>query len=145
MLQIAEKLRNVSKSRRRHGVSRSQFYEYERALQEKGFEGLMDRPPILKTFADETPDEVKEKVATPRTNGFVERFNPTILDEFFRETFRTEFYASVEEIHKDLDQWIHCYNHERPHRGYRNMGRRPIETIEQGKAVKRQITQKEAA
>ena len=32
----------------------------------------------------------RTKVATPRTNGFVERFNRTILDEFFRETFRTK-------------------------------------------------------
>jgi transposase InsO family protein len=87
----------------------------------------------------------RTKVATPRTNGFVERFNRTVLDEFFRETFREKFYASVEQLQKDLDQWLNYYNHERPHRGYRNMGRRPIETIEEGKAVKEQIIQKEAA
>ena len=62
LLQLAEKLRNVSEACRRHGVSRSQFYEYKRAFQEKGFEGLMDRPPIPKTFPNETPSEVKEKV-----------------------------------------------------------------------------------
>lgn len=332
LLQVAEKLRNVSEACRCHGVSRSQFYEYKRAFQERGFEGLVDRPPIPKTFANETPPEVKEKVielslehpawgpvhvsdhlrlrnvtvspstvrniwvkenmetkykrlllleeekngkdvdlteeqikllekanpcfrerhvessypgyllsqdtfmvgtikgigriylqavvdtygsfafgklytsklpetaadvlydrvlpfyrdhglvvehiltdngreycgrpmvhpyqifldftdikhrrtkvATPRTNGFVERFNRTVLDEFFRETFREKFYASVEELQKDLDQWLHYYNHERPHRGYRNMGRRPIETIEEGKAVKEQMTHKKAA
>jgi hypothetical protein len=53
----------------------------------------------------------------------VERFNRTVLDEFFRETFREKFYASVEELQADLDKWLE------PHRGYRNMGRRPIETI----------------
>ena len=62
LLQLAEKLRNVSEACRRHGVSRSQFYEYKRAFQEKGFEGLMDRPPIPKTFPNETPSAVKEKV-----------------------------------------------------------------------------------
>lgn len=62
LLQLAEKLRNVSEACRHHGVSRSQFYEYKRAFQEKGFEGLIDRPPIPKTFANETPSEVKEKV-----------------------------------------------------------------------------------
>lgn len=61
------------------------------------------------------------KVGTPRTNGFVERFNRTILDEFFREAFRKKFYASVEELQVDLDTWLHHYNFERPHRGYRNM------------------------
>jgi len=62
LLQLAEKLRNVLEACRHHGVSRSQFYEYKRAFQEKGFEGLIDRPPIPKTFANETPSEVKEKV-----------------------------------------------------------------------------------
>ena len=47
-----------------------------------------------------------------------------------------KFYPSVEKLQKDLDQWLHQYNYERPHRGYRNMGRRPIETIEAGKVIK---------
>ena len=326
LLQLAEKLRNVSEACRRRGVSRSQFYEYKRAFQEEGFEGLLDRPPIPRTFPNETPVEIKEKVmslslkhpswgqvrisdtlrlegisvspstvrnlwmkenletrykrllrleeerhgkeiplteeqirlleranpcfrerhvespypgyllsqdtffvgtlkgvgriylqavvdtygsfafgklytskaaetaveilydrvlpfykkhglsvenlltdngteycgrpmihpyeiflefndikhrrtkvATPRTNGFVERFNRTILDEFFKETFREKFYASIEELQKDLDEWLHRYNYERPHRGYRNMGRRPVETIEQGKRIREKL------
>ncbi len=325
LLQVAEKLRNVSEACRRRGVSRSQFYEYKRAFQEHGFDGLIDRPPVPKSFPNETPPDVREKVirfsiehpaqgqvhvsdrlrlegisvspstirniwikegletkykrilrleeerngkdielteaqirllekanpcfrernvespypgyllsqdtfmvgtlkgvgrvylqavidtygsyafgklytsklpetavdvlydkvlpfyeshgltvehvltdngreycgkpmvhpyqiflelydiehrrtkvATPRTNGFVERFNRTILDEFFRGTFRETFYASIEELQADLDKWLDYYNNERPHRGYRNMGRRPIETIEMGKAVKEQ-------
>jgi transposase InsO family protein len=36
------------------------------------------------------------QVRRPRTNGFVERFNRTTLDEFFRETFPDSFYASIE-------------------------------------------------
>lgn len=55
LLQLAERLRNVSEACRHHGISQSQFYEYKRAFQEKGFEGLMDRPPIPKTFANEKP------------------------------------------------------------------------------------------
>ena len=331
LLQLAEQLRNVSQACRHHGVSRSQFYEYKRAFQERGFEGLIDRPPIPKAFPNETPPEVKEKVieislrhpawgpihasdhlrlegvsvspstvrniwlkedmetrykrllrleedrngqdielteeqikllekanpcfrerkvespypgyllcqdtflvgtlkgigrvylqavvdtfgslafgklytsklpetavdilydrvlpfyaehgldvehiltdngreycgrpmihpyqiflefdeikhrrsnvATPRTNGFVERFNRTVLDEFFRGTFRNKFYGSVEELQKDLDQWLQYYNYERPHRGYRNMGRRPIETVEQAKSIKEQNMKKAA-
>jgi len=86
----------------------------------------------------------RTKVAMPRTNGFVERFNRTVLDEFFRETFRNTFYGSVEELQQDLDQWLHYYNYQRPHRGYRNMGRRPIETVEQGKSIKEQSMKKAA-
>jgi len=80
-----------------------------------------------------------------RTNGVVERFNRTALDEFFRETFREKFYASVEELQADLDLWLHRYNYERPHRGYLDMGRRPIETIEADKLLREQGEMKEAA
>ena len=46
LLQVAERIRNVSEACRRHGVSRSQFYEYKRAFQERGLDGLIDRLPI---------------------------------------------------------------------------------------------------
>lgn len=84
------------------------------------------------------------KVATPRTNGFVERFNRTVLDEFFREVFRKKLYLSVDELQVDLDQWLEYYNNERPHRGYRNMGKRPIETVEAGKIIRKETTKKAA-
>jgi transposase InsO family protein len=83
------------------------------------------------------------KVGNPRTNGFVERFNRTVLDEFFGKAFK-RFYESLEALQVDLDTWLNYYNHERPHRGYRNMGRRPIETNELGKK-KREKLMKEAA
>jgi len=69
------------------------------------------------------------RVRRPQTNGFVERFNRTVLDEFFRTAFRTKFYESVEALQLDLDAWLVHYNTERPHQGYRNLGRRPIDTI----------------
>jgi len=71
----------------------------------------------------------RTKVRTPRTNGFIERFNRTVLDEFFVEAFRSTFYESVEALQADLDVWMRYYNYERPHQGYRNMGKRPIDTI----------------
>jgi len=73
----------------------------------------------------------KTKVRRPQTNGFVERFNRTALDEFFRTAFREKFYESVEALQEDFDKWLIHYNTERPHRGYRNMGKRPIETLNQ--------------
>ena len=69
------------------------------------------------------------KVRHPQTNGFIERFNRTILDEFFRIRFRETFYSSVEALQADLDKWLIVYNEQRPHLGYRNMGRKPLETI----------------
>ena len=82
------------------------------------------------------------KVRTPRTNGFVERFNRTALDEFFRITFRKKFYQSLEELQDDFDAWLYHYNYERTHQGYRNMGRKPMETFQMTKHL---ATEKRAA
>lgn len=71
----------------------------------------------------------RTKVRTPKTNGFVERFNGTALDEFFRIKMRENFYESVETLQADLDTRLIHFNMERPHLDYRNMGRRPVETI----------------
>jgi transposase InsO family protein len=80
------------------------------------------------------------RVKRPQTNGFVERFNRTVLDEFFRPTFRTRLYTSIKPLQKDLDKWLKEYNEERPHQGYRNRGKRPIDTVK--KFIK--IVRKEA-
>lgn len=75
----------------------------------------------------------RTKVRSPQTNGFVERFHGTIQTEFFTECFqvalRQRFYASAEDLQPDLDAWLVHYNTERPHRGYRNHGKRPMDTI----------------
>jgi transposase InsO family protein len=70
------------------------------------------------------------QVRRPQTNGFVERFQGTVLDEFFRLVFRTKLYETVEALQTDLDAWLHEYNYERPHQGYRNLGKRPFERLE---------------
>jgi transposase InsO family protein len=71
----------------------------------------------------------RTKVNCPRTNGFVERFHRTVLDEFFRVKLRTTLYESLEALQTDLDTWLVYYNQERSHLGYRNLGRRPIDTV----------------
>jgi transposase InsO family protein len=69
------------------------------------------------------------QVRHPQTNGFVERFDRTVLDEFFRLALRTKFYESVEALQNDLNIWLVHYNTERSHQGYRNLGKRAIDTI----------------
>lgn len=68
-------------------------------------------------------------VRRPQSNGFVERFNRTALDEFYRVVFRQRVYTTVSRLQRDLEDWLVTYNHERPHQGYRNQGRTPYETI----------------
>jgi len=71
----------------------------------------------------------RTKVRSPQTNGFVERFNRTLKEEFFIPALKKKIYTSMDELHEDLDKWLYHYNYERPHRGYRNMGKRPFETV----------------
>jgi hypothetical protein len=52
-----------------------------------------------------------------------------VHDEFFQVKMRGTFYDGVDALQADLDAWLIHRNTERPHLGYRNMGRRPIETV----------------
>jgi hypothetical protein len=61
--------------------------------------------------------------------GFIVCFNGTVLDQFFRVKRRETFHDTVDAIRADLDAWLVLYNTDRPHRGYRKHGRRPIETV----------------
>lgn len=69
------------------------------------------------------------RVARPQTNGFVERFHRTILEEFFRVQLRLKVYDNLENLEIDLQTWIVDYNTRRPHHGYRNNRRTPYETV----------------
>ena len=69
------------------------------------------------------------RVRTPRTNGFVERMNKTLLDECFRVYGRTKWYTAVDEIQADLDTSLRGYNEERSHQGYRLNGRTPTQGL----------------
>lgn len=71
----------------------------------------------------------RTRVRSPQTNGFVERFHGTVQSEFFQPTLRQRFYPTPEDLQVDLDAWLIHYNTERPHRGYRNRGKRPMDTI----------------
>jgi len=71
----------------------------------------------------------RTRVKRPQTNGFVERFHRTILEEFFRVELRKKIYASLEELEEDLQTWLVHYNTNRAHLGYRNNGATPYETV----------------
>lgn len=80
-----------------------------------------------------TYDGAGRLITTLRTNGFVERFHITILDEFLHEAFNKKFYASVTELQVDLDVWLRHNNYRRPRRGYRHQGRKAYETFTRAK------------
>ncbi len=80
-------------------------------------------------------DHTKTKARHPQTNGICERFHKTILNEFYQITFRKKIYKTLDELQKDLDDWLHYYNHQRTHQGKMCCGRTPIETLLDGKKI----------
>ena len=71
-------------------------------------------------------DHSKTKVKSPQSNGICERFNKTILDEFYSIAFRKKIYLSLDELQQDLDEWLLRYNAQRTHQGKRCQGKTPI-------------------
>jgi len=74
-------------------------------------------------------DHTKTKAKSPQTNGICERFNKTILDEFYSIAMRKKIYLTVEELQHDLDAWLAYYNERRTHQGKRCQGRTPMTTF----------------
>jgi len=64
---------------------------------------------------------------TPRTNGFVERFNRTLLDEFFKPAFLKKVYTSIQQLQSDLDDYLVYYNTQRTHQGRNLNGKIPMQ------------------
>ena len=80
-------------------------------------------------------EHTKTKVRHPQTNGICERFHKTILNEFYQVTFRKKIYTTLDELQKDLDDWLQYYNHQRTHQGKMCCGRTPMETLLEGKKI----------
>jgi transposase InsO family protein len=71
-------------------------------------------------------------VRRPQSNGFVERLHRTLLDEHFRIKGRQKWYESVEEMQKDLEEYLVVYNTKRPHQGRGMNGRTPLKAFMDG-------------
>src|SRR5207344_3058354 len=80
-------------------------------------------------LALEDVDHSRTKTKNPQTNGIVERFHKTVLDEFYRVAFRKRIYGSIAELQADLDIWVRSYNEERPHQGRWCFGKTPMQTF----------------
>jgi len=88
-----------------------EYHEYELYLEIEGIE------------------HTKTKTQSPQTNGICERFQRTILNEFYQVAFRTKVYSSIEELQVDVDGWLREYNEKRPHSGKYCYGKTPMQTF----------------
>ena len=75
------------------------------------------------------------KVYSPQTNGMCEGFNKTMKEEFFETAMRKKLYTSLEELQKDLDDWLLYYNQERVHSGRYCYGKMPFKTFSDSKEM----------
>jgi transposase InsO family protein len=112
------------------------FYEehglpLSRVLTDRGTEycGVPDRHEYELYLAVEDIDHTRTKTRSPQTNGICERFHKTMLNEFYRITFRKKLYATLAELQADLDAWLGEYNEARPHQGRWCYGKTPRQTF----------------
>ena len=80
-------------------------------------------------LAIENIDHTRTKARSPQTNGICERFHKTMLDEFYRVTFRKKVYRTIAELQPDLDAWLVEYNEQRSHQGRWCYGKTPMQTF----------------
>jgi len=112
------------------------FYEehgipLQRVLTDRGTEycGNPERHEYELYLAVEDIDHTRTKAKSPQTNGIVERFHKTMLDEFYRIAFRKKVYATIDELQSDLDAWMREFNELRPHQGKWCFGKTPTQTF----------------
>jgi transposase InsO family protein len=108
-----------------------------RVLTDRGTEycGNPERHEYELYLAVEDIDHSRTKTKSPQTNGIVERFHKTALNEFYRIAFRKKLYRSIEELQADLDIWLAEFNDQRPHQGRWCFGKTPMQTFLDAKPI----------
>jgi transposase InsO family protein len=102
-----------------------------RILTDRGseFKGSVQEHPYELYLQIEGIEHSKTQVKRPQSNGMCERLHRTMQEEFYAVAFRKKLYDNLELLQKDLDQWLHYYNNERPHSGRYCYGKTPMQTF----------------
>jgi len=95
-----------------------------RILTDRGTEfcGAPDNHPYEIFLQYHEIEHTKTRARRPQSNGICEAFHKTVLNEFYRVTFRKKIYRDLEVLQKDLDEWAKYYNNSRTHQGKRCQG-----------------------
>lgn len=103
----------------------------QRVLTDRGTEfcGSHDRHEYELYLAVENIDHTRTKARSPQTNGIVEHFHKTMLDEFYRVAFRRKIYDNIQALQADLDEWVDDFNRNRTHQGRYCFGKTPMQTF----------------
>src|SRR5215469_15349505 len=90
------------------------------------FCGYEDRHPYELFLQLEDIEHKRTRVNRPQSNGIVEHWHRTLLDEHFRVERRRTWFETLEEMQTVLDQYLVEYNAKRSHQGRGMNGRTPI-------------------
>ena len=96
------------------------------------FCGRPDRHPYELFLQLEEIDHRTTKVNRPQSNGIVERFHRTLLDEHFRVEGRRIWFETIDEMQGALDNFLVTYNRKRPHQGRGMNGCTPCQAFKEG-------------
>jgi transposase InsO family protein len=69
------------------------------------------------------------RAGRPQTNGAVEALHRLILEECWRPAFARSLHVRFTGLKRDLEQYIHDYNHDRVHHGRLTRGRIPAHIV----------------
>lgn len=102
-----------------------------RMLTARGTEycGAHDRHPYELYLAVNDIEHTRTRIKRPQTHGICERFQKTVLNEFYRVTLRRTLYPGPADLQRDLDAWVKEYNEVRPHQGRWCYGKTPMQTF----------------
>ena len=114
-----------------------------RTLTDRGTEycGIRENHPYQLYLYLNDIEHTRTKARHPQTNGCTERLNQTILEEFYKPSFRKKVYTSLEEIQTDLDIFMEEYNCNRTNQGKHCKGQTPMETFTDGLDLCKQYVQ----
>ena len=69
------------------------------------------------------------RAGRPQTNGHVEALHRLILEECWRPAFARYLYPRYTGLRRELQTYLHYYNHDRAHTGRHAQGRIPADII----------------
>lgn len=110
--------------------------DLESVLTDNGSEFIATR--FTQTLVDYEIEHRRIPKGKPTLNGYCERFQRTILEEFYQVAFRKKFFKSLEDLNESLQEYLVYYNFERPHFGLDKNGALPIDVFKAKRSFLRQ-------
>ena len=74
----------------------------------------------------------------PIFNGYCERFQRTLSEEFYQRIFRIRFFKSIDDLQQSLNEYLFYYNFQRVHFGVIKTGAIPIDVLKTKRSFLRQ-------